>query len=176
MDRDLKDDENIDITGFKFFSGKNLRCFVNELKDITYDCCNRMGGFSNDLYLSKCDAEELALFDMKERGQCHYIGSKDKKILGAKISKKYVYCCFASKLARVFQEKARKELGISWGSAEDPNCQGRRREDIAKVDMRKIDLTEAFDDPKIDISERLDRVTKKLEGSLARLKGRFGHL
>jgi len=36
-----------------------------------------------------------------------------------------------------------------------------------QVDMSKIELTEAFEDSKVDISERLERVTKKLQRSLA---------
>ncbi len=167
MDNELKNSPNIDIQGFQFFSGQSKRCFVHEMKSIGYDCCNRMGGLSNDIFLSKCDAEEVALADLKDRGQCHYLGWTYEKHLGAKTSKKHVYCCFPSKLARVFQEKAKEQLGISWGSPEIPNCHGLKRNDIQRVDMSQIDLSEAFENSKKDISHRLERVTQKLQGSFA---------
>lgn len=54
----------------------------------------------------------------------------------------YVFCCFDSKISRVYQEEGRKQLGLSWGTAQNPMCRGLTQKEIGKVDFSKIDLQE----------------------------------
>lgn len=169
MDLELKKNDVKAPSEFSFFKGVKHRCYIHEL-ELGYDCCNQMGGFSNELKLSHCDADEIALQDLKNRGQCVYIGSDYEKVIGIKTSKKYVYCCFPSKLARVFQEKARKQLGISWGDVKKPNCQGLDKDLIAQIDMASLDLTEAFEEPKMDVTERLEKMAQKITSELGEIK------
>ncbi len=114
--------------------------------DLILDCCQSMRGVANDLYLSKCNAEEKALAAMRRDGLCHYIGKKTNSTLGLKTSTTHVYACFGSKIARVLQEQARKQLGISWGSAKNPNLSPLSPEQIAQLDLSTMDLSELVED------------------------------
>lgn len=162
MERDMKNSQSVDIKGFEFFSGNTMRCYVHALEGATYDCCEKMGGLAVDGLISKCDEDEIALFDLRNRGQCHYVGDKDEKILGIKTSKKHVYCCFSSKLSRVFNEQSRKQLGIGWGDADNPNCGGLTQDQIKAVDFDKLDLSEAVEIPDGDLEDRLERLKNKI--------------
>ncbi len=171
MERDMKNSQSIDIKGFEFFSGNSMRCYVHALEGATYDCCEKMGGLAVDGLISKCDEDEIALFDLRNRGQCHYVGDKDEKVLGIKTSKKHVYCCFSSKLSRVFNEQSRKQLGIGWGDADNPNCGGLTQAHIEKINFDSIDLSEAFEAPEGDLQERIDRLKNKISEGVEKKEG-----
>lgn len=166
MDKELDQSTAIDVKEFQFFSGKRLRCLVHFMKDYVYDCCKKMGGIGVDVKMAKCDQDEIALFDLKNRGQCHYIGKRDNHSLGIKVSEKHIYCCFSSKLARLFIEAAKDQLNIDWGTAEEPNCFGLTQLQIKQVDFNKIDLSEAFTAPSEDYTERLKTFQDKIESGL----------
>ncbi len=166
MDKDLQNTDMIDTQNFEFFSGKKHRCYVNFLGDLVYDCCNKMGGLAVDAVMSKCDEEELALLDLNNRGQCHYVGKKNHSELGVKVSKKKIFCCFSSKLARIFVEEAKDQLGLTWGTAEKPDCGGLSQSQIQEVDFDKINLSSAFEVPAADFNERINRLQQKISDGL----------
>ncbi|XVN44339.1 MAG: conjugal transfer protein TraN [Rickettsia hoogstraalii] len=60
--------------------------------------------------------------------------------------KKSTYCCFNSKLARVFQEQGKKQLAIGFGTAQYANCRGFTVEELQRIDFSKFDLEELFSD------------------------------
>ncbi|KJV52296.1 type-1V conjugative transfer system mating pair stabilization family protein [Orientia tsutsugamushi str. Gilliam] len=62
------------------------------------------------------------------------------------MARKSTYCCFQSKLARIFQEEARKQLKIDFGTPECPKCRGLTVEELQKVDFTKINMDELFGD------------------------------
>jgi conjugal transfer mating pair stabilization protein TraN len=163
MDRDLENAVIADIKNFKFFSGKKLFCAVNFMENLVYDCCNKMGGLAVDGLLAECNKDELALSDLRNRGKCRYIGDKGNYKLGIKVSTENIYCCFPSKLARVFLEEAKDQLGLGWGSAEHPKCNGLTQSQIQQVDFNKINLSEAFEAPSEDLSDRLSRLQQKIQ-------------
>ena len=110
------------------------------------NCCTKMKGWGKKIGLSKCSGEEKGLALKRDRGLCHKVGKYcSEKILGKCTIKKTSYCCFNSKLARVFHEQGRYQLGISWGSAEHPNCGPLRLDQLARIDFSKFDMDELFD-------------------------------
>lgn len=165
MEKELEKSGYGDITKLQLFPGKKQQCSKSVADDLMYDCCNTFKGLANDLQLSKCTADELALAAMKEKGQCHYIGAYDEKFLSLWTSRKeHVYCCFSSKLLRILQEEGRNQLGILWGTAEKPNCRGLSQEELRQIDFSKLDLSEAYEiPPEVDLSEKFKALETRLK-------------
>lgn len=91
-----------------------------------------------------CKKSELELqVDIKLK-KCHYNGSYCNRrvpIIGC-VDRRRSYCCFSSPLSRILQEQIRRQLGISWGSAENPRCGALTLEQIEQVDWDKVNLDE----------------------------------
>jgi len=108
---------------------------------------------------------------MNDEGRCHYVGH----YYGSLSKQKKVYCCYPTKLLRIFNEKAREQMfpGKSkeelWGSPKKPKCHGFSLQEMeGKVDFSKIDFSEAASDFPIDeaqiereMVERLSEAVKK---------------
>ncbi|WP_342637886.1 conjugal transfer protein TraN [Orientia tsutsugamushi] len=129
------------------FSGKHRKC----KKDIFsfLNCCSSMTGWGRDIGLSQCKSKEQELALYRKKGYCYYIGtycSSRIPILGICLARKSTYCCFQSKLARIFQEEARKQLKIDFGTPECPKCRGLTVKELQKVDFTKINMDELFGD------------------------------
>ena len=109
------------------------------------DCCGSGKGWGKDLNLSECSQEnEKPLFEMRQQKKCVYVGTycAEKAPLVGCIVKKSSYCCFQSKFARLIQEQGKRQLGLSFGTAEHPQCRGLTVEELSRLDFSKIDLSE----------------------------------
>lgn len=142
----VKESDGICAKPIKVFPGENQGCkkiitgFVN--------CCSSMKGWGKDVGLSQCSGEEKALALKRERGNCHNVGtycSSRDPVFGKCLKKETNFCCFASKLARVFHEQGRAQLGISWGTPENPDCRAFTIEELSSLDFAKFDLQELAD-------------------------------
>lgn len=164
--KELHDRNNFDARTAKVFGGEHLKCHKNVCESLMYDCCGSLDGFTNTVGLSRCDAEEKALSERKKAGHCHYVGSKSEDFLGFlwKSRDIHSYCCFPSKFMRVLQEKAREQLGKSWGWGGSPNCEGLTMEEIKRLRFDLMDLTEAYEEQLKTLKERnKGDVTKQFE-------------
>jgi conjugal transfer mating pair stabilization protein TraN len=141
-------------TSIRIFKGENQACTTNFGGGFK-DCCKAMKGFGLDLKLAKeCTADEQALAAARKEGRCVYVGSYIKnRHLGINFSKAQTFCTFPTKLARIFQEEARKQLKMDWGSAENPDCRGFTLEELQQLDFSRMNLSEAYS----DISERVKK-------------------
>ena len=111
------------------------------------DCCGKGKGWGTSLKFSSCSSNEKLLASKRKENLCHYVGTYcARKVLGKCLKKKQVYCCFGSKLLRVFQEQGRKQLGLGWGKAKKPICRGFSATELQKIDFSKLDLREVFED------------------------------
>jgi len=166
--KELESSEVFDATKVEYFRGKNMQCARNVAGDLIYDCCFSYKGLANDLKLSKCNADELALADMRDRGVCHYVGSYSEKMLDLwTSSKKHVFCCFPSKLSKVLHEQAREQLSLTWGEPKAPNCRGLNQGEIQRIDFSMLNLSEAIESPEIK------NYSKKIEGMEVKLRDRI---
>ena len=151
------------------FKGDCFKCSKNILDKILYDCCFKMKGLATKALLAKCNAEEIALAKRREKGLCHYIGAYKEQFLDVfwKSREIHTYCCFPSKLARVMQEQARKQLNKDWGEAKEPKCKGMTVSEITKLDFGKIDLTEIYEDIAkkipINLENKLQKFQEKIQ-------------
>lgn len=113
------------------------------------DCCSSMKGWGSNAKLCKCSGDEQGLALKRDRGLCHRVGiycSETDPVFNKCLVKKTNYCCFNSKLSRIFHEQGRAQLGISWGSAENPDCRAFTLDEFSKIDFSKFDMEELFDD------------------------------
>lgn len=112
------------------------------------DCCSSMKGWGQNVNLCKCSGGEKGLALKRDKGLCHDVGiychQKDP-ILGTCLVKKRNFCCFSSKLARIFHEQGRQQLGIGWGSAKTPDCRPLTLDELKRLDFSKFDMEELFD-------------------------------
>lgn len=132
------------------FNGKSNKCRNWDMFFglVGGGCCDKEKVFAG---LVACKENEKLLAKQREQKQAHYIGnfcSKQLKLGFAKIcvQKSDSYCTFSSSLAKIIQEQGREQLGISWGSPENPQCRGFTPEEFQKIDFSKIDLTEFVKD------------------------------
>jgi conjugal transfer mating pair stabilization protein TraN len=154
--KDLDKQKQFNAEDAQVFGGETLKCHKNVCETLMYDCCGSLDGFTNMIGLSRCDAEEKALSERKKAGHCHYVGSKSESFLGFlwKSRDVHSYCCFPSKFMRVLQEKAREQLGKSWGWGGAPNCEGLTMHEIKRLRFDLMDLSEAYEDQLRTLKER----------------------
>lgn len=145
MLNEIRKDMKVDpIEVFKGEASSCNKSMVNFL-----NCCSSMKGWGKDLGLSRCKAEEKALALKKSKGLCRVVGTycaARDPIFKQCLRKKTVYCCFGSKLARIFQEQGRSQLGLNFGEPKNASCRGFTVEELSQVDFSKFNLEELFSD------------------------------
>lgn len=168
MKKEFENSTDADISRLQLFGGKKSQCSKSIASDLMYDCCFAYKGLTNDLKLSKCTSDEIALAEKREKGLCYYIGSYKKKMLNLWTSRKeHVYCCFPTKLARVLQQEGRRQLGIKWGTPKKPLCRGLTQAEIQRLDLSKLDLSEAYEvPPSVDMTNKIHAIEKRLKARL----------
>lgn len=90
-----------------------------------------------------CTAEDRMHSVRAANSLCHYIGSYcAKKGGGACLEKRESWCCFNSHLARSIQVQGRAQLGMGWGTPEEPLCRGFTLNEFQNLDFAAMDLSE----------------------------------
>lgn len=127
------------------FKGEDLRCTRNCVD--FRDCCGNGRGWGVSMGLSSCSKLEKELAILRQKDRCVLIGTYcAEKLGGICLRKKTTFCCYGTKIARLIQEAAHTQLGISWGTAENPHCDALSQEHLSRVDFSKIDFTKVFED------------------------------
>ncbi len=141
-----KEGEKFNGEDFKFLGGQNLKCAKNIAEGVFYDCCGSFDGLAASIGLTDCDSEEELLAAQRSADRCEYVGEYKRYMLNMwESSNKKSFCCFNSKLIKVLQREARKQLGIGWGTPEEPNCTGLTTEQIKSLDFNKMELGELYE-------------------------------
>lgn len=142
------------------------------------DCC-KDGGWGTSAGLAHCNSEEKAIGQAKEKKIVVEIGTTcAKKILGHCIQKKEVYCQFNGKLARIIQEQGRRDqLGISFGSANSPNCRGLTVDELQKINFDKINFSDFYSDLESQKNlpnnqQTIDEIKDKINSQVNAMKGK----
>lgn len=141
------------------FAGRPIECSRNILPGITKDCCaDNEGIFS-------CAEDEKELFQMKKSGRAIEVGEYcHNKPLGLGCSSYHrVYCVFGSRMARIIQNDGRKnQLGIGFGDVGDdnshPDCRGITKEELSRIDFRKINFSELFEELENEARKNMPRI------------------
>ena len=131
----------------KIFKGQNRRC--RKAWNGARDCCGSGNRWAVSWKLAPdCDAQEKELGDWRAKRRCVEVGTyctQKLPIIGC-IQKKTTFCCFGTKLSRLIQEQGRAQLGIGWGDVKDPNCRGLTADELSRIDMSKMNLSELYED------------------------------
>jgi len=90
-----------------------------------------------------CEKKEFELNAKRQLKNCTSVGSYcETKILGICLEKRESYCCFNSPLSRILQEQIRPQLGMDFGTAKHPSCDGLTTDQIQAADWSKVNLDE----------------------------------
>lgn len=133
-----------DINEIDIFTGHKSTCTQYPLN--TVDCCDDSGWANGNV--SGCDNTDLQLIEERKNKLTHLVGTycaKTLPLVNTCIKYKQSYCTYGSMLARLFQEGARPQLNMTWGTPEDPSCSGVTPEQLKHVDFSLIDFQEYID-------------------------------
>lgn len=140
-------------------SGDDLRCHKT---GIWKNCCTDDGaGIAVDWLNGSCNEQEQELAARREENLCVDVGwycAKDGWF-GCR-TRKRTSCCFGSALARIVNEEGREQLGLGWGTPEEPACEGLTPEQFSQVDLSDVDFSEVLGD-------MTDAFNPEGEGSIA---------
>lgn len=93
--------------------------------------------------LMSCEDSDKNTAVKKDQKICENMGTYcSSKIFGSCIERKESYCCFNSLLSKAVNIQGKKQLGITLGSPEDPNCRGLTIQEVNAIDFTRIDLSE----------------------------------
>lgn len=162
----LKSGGDVDsINDIDIFSGSKSTCTTYPLN--TVDCCDDSGWANGSL--SGCSNDDKKLIEERKNKLTHYVGtycSKKLPIVKTCVEYKQSYCTYGSMLARLFQEGARPQLKMGWGSPENPSCSGVTPDQLQDVDFTKIDFTEYTDHLQVTTINNAD-IQKKIAEKVA---------
>ncbi|WP_347990203.1 conjugal transfer protein TraN [Methylomonas sp. AM2-LC] len=93
-----------------------------------------------------CTKDELQLNMLRNQKMCTSEGEigtycSDQTIFGC-IAVKEAFCCYSSPFARIFEEQARPQLGLNFGTPKAPICSGLSVQQISQLDFSKMDFSE----------------------------------
>ena len=122
------------------FKGRNLGC--SRVPTGFKDCC-KIKGWGKDIHLASCSPEEEDLGEQRKLNKCLFIGTYcADKVLGVCTRKKTTFCCYPSKLSKIINVQGKRQLGLSFGNAEHPECGGLTLDQISRIDFSQLDLSE----------------------------------
>lgn len=120
--------------------GKSYNC--GEAGMGLYDCCASGGNM-----LRHCSDSEKSLQEARGKKLAVFTGRHcAKKALGVCLVYHQGWCVFDSKLMRIIHEQGRRQLNISFGSGEEPNCRGLTPDELQKIDFSRVDFSEIHDE------------------------------
>lgn len=137
------------------FSGEEKKCRRSLNSKNLFDCCYKETDAGRGVFThlgdlgGNCSKEEKDLYLAVSEGRCKKVGK-----IPQLLETKHVYCCFPTKLSKIVQEAGRKQLGLSFGSPENPECKGLSTEQIGKIDFERIDFTEFIEEIQEKINQK----------------------
>ena len=142
------------------FGGEESKC--SKWLVGTKNCCKRKGL----LIGLGCSEEENKLKVNREADRCIFVGSycSSKAVLGACLKKKESYCCYQSAISKLIAEAGHDQLGLDFGSAKEPKCDGFSVAQLQSLDLSGVDFSSVAD----DMIQELTGSTDSLEDAIRR--------
>ena len=170
----LKEAQNDIRANVGIFKGQIRKCSKNCVG--FRDCCTTGKGWGVSLHLSSCSGEERELADWRAKRRCVSVGTYcAEKVLGVCTRKKSSFCCFGNKLSKLLNDQGRRQLGIGFGDAKSPDCRGLTPDELSRIDMSKMDLSELYEEVQANFKpQSQDHLAKGVE--LERIKENMAHL
>ena len=133
-----------DDMNFEIFKGADWHC-SKKMAEYTNCCSTGNTGWGTNLG-ARCTKDEQTLSQNRRNNLCVYVGKKEKTTIGVTTVVKHHWCCFDSVLSKVIQVEGRKQLGLTFGTADAPSCRGLTLDELERINFHKIDLTESIED------------------------------
>jgi hypothetical protein len=159
----LKEAQNDIRANIGIFRGQKRECRKNCVG--FRDCCTTGKGWGVSLHLAGCSGEETELADWRSKNRCILVGTYcAEKALGQCIRKKTSFCCFGTKLSKIIQEQGRFQLGRGWGDVKNPDCGGLSPEELGRIDLSRVDLSELYADIQANFKpQSQEQISKRIE-------------
>ena len=122
----------------------------------------------NYLYANSCDQTDFETVLLKKSGMCIEYGTRciDDSIIGC-MKRQTSFCCFNSKLARIFHEQGRPQLShIDWGTVDQPNCRGFTPQEFQSIDFSGIDLSEYYSVIRAEIEADIPNMQNSIQSDV----------
>lgn len=151
-----------DPNNLTVFKGVSLQC--TQYIANSYDCCDFSGILNGIL---SCSSDEVLLAQQYQAGNTVYVGSfcsSSIPLVGC-VETKQTYCDFKSLLARIIQQQGRPQLGLNFGTAENPDCSGLTMTQFASINFNLIDFSEfinKFAMPSANTTQAVQQLQNKL--------------
>lgn len=138
-------DVGMDAEHLRAFSGKPMFCRKSGLG---YSDCCKDSGWGHKTGLAKCNSEENALGQAKEKKLVVYVGTFcSRKVAKVCVQRKASYCVFDNKLARIIQYQGRSgQLGIGFGGSKNPDCRGITVDELQRIDFNAMDYSDFYEE------------------------------
>jgi conjugal transfer mating pair stabilization protein TraN len=152
----------LDPNNLTVFKGVALQC--TQYIANSYDCCD-FNGILNGIL--SCSPDEVLLAQQYQAGNTVYVGSycsSSLPLIGC-VETKETYCDFKSLLARIIQQQGRPQLGLTFGSAQNPDCSGLTITQFSSINFNLIDFSEfinKFAVPSADTAAAIQKLQNKL--------------
>jgi len=104
-----------------------------------------------------CNEEEMNLAKLQSKNLCYRVGqycSSKIMVLGKQVGCNETtdsFCCYNGLLAKAIQVGAHEQLGLSWGSPENPDCRGLSIDQITQLDFSSEVMKSALEPFKQEI-------------------------
>lgn len=133
--------DNFDPDNLKIFSGENLKC-TKKVFGLS-NCCSGKGVPLLTPFL--CSREDRDVDKRDDAGLCHYVGTYcSDRVLGVCVTRKQSYCCYGSKLVRILNQQGKAQLGMQFGRAKEPDCEGFLIAQFQRLDLSRMDFREVY--------------------------------
>lgn len=133
------------INHLEIFKGQIRKCSKNCAG--FRDCCTTGKGWGVSMHLSNCSGEEKELAEWRAKKRCVFVGTYcAEEMLGKCTRKKSSFCCFGTKLAKILNEQGKRQLKIGWGDGKGPDCRGLTPDELSRIDMSEMDLSELYEE------------------------------
>lgn len=169
------DDTKSTAPDISIFTGKAVSC--RKAMAGFSNCCVD-SGWGNSAGFEQCNSEEKAIGEAKDKKVIIKVGTYcGKSVLGVCVQKKEGYCQFEGKLAKIIQEQGRlKQLKISFGNAESPNCRGLTVAELQSVNFDTIDYADFYSEVQGNVKlpenqATIDRIKAKINTQVSNMGG-----
>lgn len=150
-----------DPVNLRIFRGQTASCDFDTAGSLVVNCCDT----DPDRLIGTCSDEEIQLARDRQNRKSHYVGDHCvTRVLGICVRREQIWCTYGTQLARMVQDQGRPQLGLNWGTADAPICDGFTVEQFTAINWSAIDWSEWYSNvsASIDPASITSSMTTKL--------------
>lgn len=131
-----------DPATLRIFTGRRLSCNFDTLGSVVINCCDS----DPSKLIGSCTEGEIQLARDRQAHKAHFVGTHCATTgpFGFCLQQEEVYCSYNSQLGRMLHDQGQPQLGMSWGTADEPMCDGFTVAQFTAIDWSLIDFSEWY--------------------------------